>query len=282
MGEGDGLDVRDDLGARLLSAHPRGEVWRQLDVTVAALSFDQLEGLSRRLAEAAELEPARARLIAGITDPELLGRLGSRWVRWADTFGLPQPDPTAPPCELIQHHYRLTGSDVDPDYLRGVTAIFDAGLGIAAAPTDEPGTADYQLLTAPWRWACLPTRFTPTDAYGPYTQQALALLRRARDAGPAAAARLLAARQAMDTDLWSWARDEVASASISCGFPFRARCLFWEAVPAAEDAADQSPTAPALAEALWAAAATTVFTGQLPTRAAAVLAQPWLDSGQEL
>ena len=279
---GEGLGVRDDLGRRLLSAHPRGEVWRQLDVSVAALNFDQLDGLSRRLGDAAELTPARTRLIAGITDTELLGRLGSRWVRWADTFGLPQPDPAAAPRELLEHPYRLTDSDVEPDYLRGAVAIFDAGLGIAAAGTDDPGAADYQLLTAPWRWACLPSRFTPTDAYGPHTQQGLALLRRARDAGPAVAARVLAARQAMDPDTWVWARDQVSTASIDCGFPFRGRCLFWEAVPAAEDAAEQSPTDPALAEALWAAAASTVFTGQLPTRAAAVLAQPWLDAGQQL
>jgi hypothetical protein len=34
---------------------------------------------------------ARAQLIEGIGDGELDRRLGSRWVRWADTFGLRQP-----------------------------------------------------------------------------------------------------------------------------------------------------------------------------------------------
>jgi hypothetical protein len=33
---------RDDLCARLLAEHPRGEEWRQLDVTVANLTLDQL------------------------------------------------------------------------------------------------------------------------------------------------------------------------------------------------------------------------------------------------
>lgn len=42
---GPGTGGRDDLGARLLAGHPRGEEWRQLDVTVANLTLDQLVGM---------------------------------------------------------------------------------------------------------------------------------------------------------------------------------------------------------------------------------------------
>lgn len=268
--------VRDDLGARLLDAHPRARQWHQLDVTVAALTFDQLTGLADRRCPATELDPVRGRVIAGIND-ELAGRLGSRWVRWSDTFGLPHPDLHAAPRDLlVEYPYRLAGTgQVDDDYLRGVSAVFDAGLGIAAAGTDEAGMADYQQLTAPWRWACLPSPFTPATAYGPYTQAGLALLRQARDAGPDTAARVLAARTAIDPETWRCARDQVAAASLDSGYPYRSRCLFWEAVPAAEDSADQSPTDPGLAEALWAAAATHIFTGRLPDTAAETLLRPW-------
>lgn len=47
------------------------------------------------------------------------------------------------------------------------------------------------------------------------------------------------------------------------GYPFRSQCLFWEAVPTAEDAAGESPPDPYLAEGLWGAAATQAFAGRL-------------------
>ncbi len=51
--------------------------------------------------------------------------------------------------------------------------------------------------------------------------------------------------------------------------------LFWEAVPAAEAAADQPPTDPALADALWGAAAAHAFTGRLTPATAELLRTPW-------
>jgi hypothetical protein len=44
LSSGPDVGGRDDLGARLLAEHPRGEEWRQLDVTVANLTLDQLTG----------------------------------------------------------------------------------------------------------------------------------------------------------------------------------------------------------------------------------------------
>jgi hypothetical protein len=45
LSSGPGVGGRDDLGVRLLAEHPRGEEWRQLDVTVANLTLDQLVGM---------------------------------------------------------------------------------------------------------------------------------------------------------------------------------------------------------------------------------------------
>ncbi len=42
LSSGPGAGGRDDLGARLLAEHPRGEEWRQLDVTVANLTLVQV------------------------------------------------------------------------------------------------------------------------------------------------------------------------------------------------------------------------------------------------
>lgn len=271
------MNEHDDLGERLLAEHPRGAQWLQLDVTVANLTFDQLERLGRLVAATPDLMPVRAELIAALPAGELAGRLASRWVRWAGLFGLAQPDLSVSPRHVLCHPYRLLADapDLDPLYLQGALAVFDAGLGIAAAPSTPEGDAAYVQLTAAWRRACLPSRFTPASAYGPHTQPALALLRQARDLAPATAGRVLAARTGLDPHDWSGARSEVTDAGIAWGYPFRSQSLFWEAVPAAESAARESPTDPALADALWGAAAVHVFTGRLTPATAALLATPW-------
>jgi hypothetical protein len=273
----EGMNRRDDMGEQLLAEHPRGEQWLQLDVTVANLTFDQLERLARLVEATPGLAPVREQLIAALPETgELAGRLASRWVRWAGLFGLPQPDLTRSRRHVLGHPYRLTTStELDPLYLNGVLGVFDAGLGITAAPATPDGESAYERLTAAWRRVCLPSRFTPASAYGPHTQPALALLRQARDLAPATAARVLAARTALDPRAWSAARSEVHDAGIGWGFPFRSQSLFWEAVPAAEAAADQSPTDPALADALWGAAAAHAFTGRLTPATAALLRTPW-------
>jgi len=272
------VNERDDLGERLLSEHPRGAQWLQLDVTVANLTFDQLERLGRHVAAtAAGLTQVRAEVIAALPEGELAARLAGRWVRWAGLFGLAQPDLSVSPRHVLRHPYRLlaVAADLDPLYLQGALAVFDAALGIAAAPTTVDGDAAYDQLTTAWRRACLPSRFTPASAYGPHTQPALALLRQARDLAPATAARVLATRTGLDPHDWSAARSEVTDAGIAWGYPFRSQALFWEAVPAAESAARESPTDPALADALWGAAAAHAFTGRLTPATAELLATPW-------
>lgn len=275
---------RDDLGARLLAAHPRGEQWRQLDVTVANLTFDQLE-LMGALAEpdAAARDVARAEHIEGIVDAELAGRLGSRWVRWMATFGLPQPAAyDSPPNVVLRYPYTLTDRvELPSSYVAGVLAVFDAGLATATS-IDGVDTASYELLITPWRRVCLPSRFTPSTAYGPYTQPALAVLRTARSLRSDTISKIRHARAEADPTQWSDARREVDDSAVRWGFPFRAECLFWEAVPAAEDAAGESPTDPWLAESLWAAATTQAFAGRLGEPASTVLGAPWRAGGLAL
>ena len=281
---GPGAGGRDDLGARLLAEHPRGEEWRQLDVTVANLTLDQLIGMGGMVGPGDRRAAARVQLIEGIGEGELAGRLGSRWVRWADTFGLPQPaDLGRSIVEVLRHPSTLTGTDELPAvYLAGVLAVFDAGLGIAAAPTGDTGTVAYQLLTGPWRRTCLPSRFTPTTAYGPHTQQALALFREARTLAPAAVTRIRRGRAALESVEWATARRDVEVSALAWGYPFRPQCLFWEAVPAAEDAAGESPTDPYLAEGLWGAAATQAFAGRLGADTRELLTVPWCSAGLTL
>lgn len=279
-----GREGRDDLGARLLAAHPRGEQWRQIDVTVANLTFDQLERMGA-LAEpdAAARDAARAEHIDGIVDAELAGRLGSRWVRWMATFGLPQPAAHDRPAgAALRYPYTLTDRvELPSSYVAGVLTVFDAGLATATS-ADGVDTASYELLITPWRRVCLPSRFTPTSAYGPHTQPALAVLSRARSLRPDAIAKILRARADADPTRWSDARHEVNDSAANWGFPFRAECLFWEAVPAAEDAARESPTNPWLAESLWAAATTQAFAGRLGEQTSTQLDAPWRAAGLAL
>ncbi|MGH3686539.1 MAG: hypothetical protein ACRDQY_08020 [Pseudonocardiaceae bacterium] len=107
---------------------------------------------------------ARAQLIESIGEGEPAGRLGSRWVRWAATFGPPQPsDLDRPAAEALRHPYTLIDTDDLPaTYSTGVLAVFAASLAIAAAPTQDTDTTAYELLTGPWKRACLPSRFTPS------------------------------------------------------------------------------------------------------------------------
>lgn len=161
--------------------------------------------------------------------------------------------------------------------------MYDAGLAIAAAPSDPTGQAAYPLLSRPWRRACLPSRFTSATAYGvTHTQPALAVLRRARSLWPEPVDAIRRARASIDAVEWTAARHEVVDAAVAWGHPFRPQCLFWEAVPAAEDAANESPTDPLLADALWGAAATAAFAGHLTDATSRLLASPWRAAGLTL
>lgn len=187
------------------------------------------------------------------------------------------------PRDILRHPYRLReGTELPVAYVSGFLGVFDAGLAIAAAPFDDAGTADYELLSGPWCRACLPCRFTPDSAYGPHTQSALAVLRRARSLPASSVRAIRRGRAEVNRDQWKLARDEVDDKAMEFGYPWRPRCLFWEAVPAAADAARESPTDPYLADALWGAAATQAFVGDLSSATATMLARPWRAAGLSL
>jgi hypothetical protein len=173
--------------------------------------------------------------------------------------------------------YRETGLG-DP-LATGALGLFDAALAILGAQDSEAGRHDYDLLTTPWRRSCLPGRHTAGDAYGPGTGPALACLRNARQVPARVLDALLAARARIDPDTWAAARTETIDASAASGYPYRSVSLYWEAVPAAEAAADESPVDPLLPDALWAAAATCVFAGRLSSAASETLLSPWLSAG---
>jgi len=272
---------QDDLGAALLAGHPRGELWRLLDVTVANLTFEQTAAMADGDTGREVREQARARVLAAVGG-EVAARLASRWVRWADTFGLPQPDAGGPPREQLGHPYRSASARPSQDYADTLLPIFDAALGIVGSPLTPDGEADCQSLTAPWRQTCLPSKFTAATAFGRHTQAALSVLRFAVGMPARSLQKMVDHRQAVDEDTWQQARGEVDAASIDAGFPYRARCLYWEAVPAAEQAAGESPTERALVDALWGGAASQAFAGLLNPATTTLLCQPFRASGAVL
>ncbi|WNV90247.1 hypothetical protein [Umezawaea sp. Da 62-37] len=276
---------RDDLGRALLAQHPRGEQWRQLDVTIANLTFEQITRMGSLGEErASERQTVRDRIIGRITNLELAGRLASRWIRWKDTFGLPMPNELDDPIAVLHHPY-LLARQAPPEHSgwhKVVLPVFDAGLAIAVAGHDDEGIADYELLTAPWQQTCLPSRYTATNAYGPHSQAALRVLRHA-EATPARVVRRMGRACAdIDEQRWEAACDAVTEASIAWGYPLRARCLYWETVPAAEDAAGESPTDISIVNALWGAAISQAFAERLDSDTSALLASPWRTAGLSL
>jgi hypothetical protein len=227
---------------------------------------------SRSLAE------ARTRVLARL-DGEIARRLASRWVRWTDTFALPVPDTAVDLADLLASPWRPADDPRRQDYRDTVLPIFDAALGIIGAPRTERGEVDYQVLTGPWRQACLPTRCTPATAFGPHTQAALSVLRFPAGMPTATLRRMVDARRGIAEDTWQAARVEVDTAMTEAGYPYRARCLYWEAVAAAEAAAGRSPTDRELVDALWGAAVTQLLPGRLPAATTGLLCGPFRASG---
>lgn len=82
-------------------------------------------------------------------------------------------------------------------------------------------------------------------------------------------------RQAVGEPGWAQACRQVHDQSVQIGFPFRADGLYWEAVAAAEAAADESPTERALVDALWGACSAMVFAPGLGPSVIRVLTGPW-------
>ena len=127
---------------------------------------------------------------------------------------------------------------------------------------------------------CLPSPFTPTTLYGPRTQLALSALSAARRFPRSCLTRILRARRAINDADWEAATDTVHKAALASGYPYRGKCLFWEAVASAETAADESPTHPELAQALWGYSTVQAFHQQLTADAAALLAGPYRAGGR--
>ena len=274
---------QDDLGADLLARHPRGELWRLLDVTVASLTFEQMSAMAGFDGDAdrGAREQARARVLVAV-EGEVAARLASRWVRWADTFGLAYAEVGGPPREQLAYPYQPAPTRRNQDYADMLLPIFDAALGIIGAPLTVDGEADCQALTRAWRQVCLPSRYTAATAYGRHTQAALSVLRFAAGMPARSLRTMVDDRAAIDEQAWQRAGAEVDAASVDAGFPYRARCLYWEAVAAAEQAAGESPTDRALADALWGAAATQVFAGRLTPPTVTLLCRPYRASGAVL
>jgi hypothetical protein len=273
--------AQDDLGAALLRRHPRAALWQQLEVTVANLTFEQTFGLADVAAQDGRREQARSRVLAGVAG-EIAGRLASRWVRWADTFGLPTPDPDAAQSEQLAYPYQPAATAARQAYLDSLMPLFDAALGILAAPTGQVGDDDCAALTAPWRQVCLPTSYTPATAYGPHTQAALSVLRFAVGMPTAALARMVDARGGIDEQVWQDARVEVDTAGMDNGYPYRTRSLYWESVPVAEQSAQQCPTDRELVDALWGAAVVQLLPRKLAPATVALLCAPYRASGAVL
>jgi hypothetical protein len=174
----------------------------------------------------------------------------------ATRSGLSYAGVGGPPQGQVAHPYRPAPTGRDQDYADTVLPIFDAALGIGA-PFTPDGEADCQALTAPWRRVCLPTRFTAATAYGPQTQTALSVLRFAAGLPARSRRTMIDERAGIEEQVWQQAGAAVDAASVDSGFPYRARCLYWETVAlywetvaAAEHAAGESPTDTGLVRAL--------------------------------
>jgi hypothetical protein len=166
--EGGGPRWGRTISALRCSPSTRAVSCGQLDVTVAGLTFEQLRTVAAYDAHRGAREQARTRVLYGL-DSGVAGRLASRWVWWADTFGLPYAAAGGPPREQLAHPYRPASTRQDQDYADALLPIYDAALGILGAPLTPEGEADHEALSAPWRQVCLPSGLTASTAYGPHT-----------------------------------------------------------------------------------------------------------------
>jgi hypothetical protein len=269
---------QDDLGSAYLRTHPRGAEWAQLDVTVASLTFDQMTRLADAWLTGPPRDAAPDRALSALT--EVRGRMASRWVRWASTFGLPTPAIDSGEQAVLESAYLLSDDPRLGDYVRGLLPLYDAALAIMAG--DALAAADYELLSAPWRSVCLPSRFTPGNLFGDRTQPALASLAAATRFPRSTIGKIVKARRDIDGHSWQRAVDATDGAVMRQGYPYRARCLYWEAIPAAENAAGESPTDRELAEALFGFAAAEAFAEILPPTIRTLLRGPYRAGGRVL
>jgi hypothetical protein len=272
-----------DGGIMLPVSYTRDPRIRLLDVTAATLTLGQ----QRQLAEAARAgrtarAEARDRVIGGLgthlahADADWIA---DRWGRWTQVFAVPAPistlgwarDRAAAP---------FRGLDTADDRVTGALALFDAVLGLAAAPDSDQGDADRALLTQPWERVCLPTTHTADTVYGARTASARQCLTSAARLPRSTLDAMLTTRIGIDQQQWRDARnDAIDVAAGPDGHVYAARFLFWDAVAVAELAARETPTDPLLADALWGAATAAAYADTLSATTIAILTRPWTAAG---
>jgi hypothetical protein len=256
---------------------------RLLDITAATLTLSQ----QHQLAEAARAD----RTPRAEARDRVLGHLGThlahadvdwiadRWGRWTQVFAVPAPIST-----LGWAHDRAAapfrGPDTADDRVTGALALFDAVLGLAAAPDTDQGNADRALLTQPWEWVCLPTTHTADTVYGVRTASARQCLTRAARLPRSTLDTVLTTRIGIDPQQWKAARNEAIDVAAGPdGHVYAAHFLFWDAVAVAELAACEKPTDPLLADALWGAATAAAHADTLSATTITVLTRPWTAAG---
>jgi hypothetical protein len=272
---------------------------RRLDLTAVTLTLTQQHHLAAAARTGAlAREAARARVIArlGISRPAYW--VAERWQRWCDIFALP-----APAFSMIAVQEKLaapyTGADAADDRVTGALALFDAVLGLGAAPDELPAIgadtaapdvlhrgggeqdpADLALLTGPWEQVLLPALVTEDTVYGPRTPAARDLLTTAARLPRSRLDVLLTTRIGIDDQQWKTARREAVDAAAGPRDQlYAAHFLFWDAVTTAELATRQRPTDPLLADALWAAAAVALYREQLSPATVDILTLPSTAAG---
>jgi hypothetical protein len=158
--------------------------------------------------------------------------------------------------------------------------LFDAVLGLAAAPDSDQGDTDRALLTQPWERVCLPTTHTVDTVYGARTASACQCLTSAARLPLSTLDAVLTTRISIDQQQWRAARNEAMDVVAGPdGHVYAAHFLFWDAVAVAELAVREKPTDPLLADALWAAAAAAAYADRLSATTITVLTRPWTAAG---
>ncbi|MGP4027163.1 hypothetical protein [Actinomadura sp. 3N407] len=275
---------------------------RRLDFTAVTLNLTQQHHLAiaARTTTEARAE-ARARVIARLGTSRAARWVADRWERWCDVFAVP-----APAHSMIGLERRLAapfvGAATADDRVTSALALFDAVLGLAAAPgfavpdhrpehrsdalhasakeQNEQEAADLALLTGPWEQVLLPTPVTVDTVYGPRTPAARRLLTTAARLPRARLDSVLTTRISIDDQRWRSARREAVDAVAGPHDQvYAAHFLFWDAVTAAELAAWQRPTDPLLADALWAAGAVVLYGEQMSAATVEILTSPCAAAG---
>jgi hypothetical protein len=262
---------------------------RLLDITAATLTLDQ----QRRLAEAArrgrpERAEARDRVIRRLGASKAARWVADRWERWCQVFAVPAPvDAIGWVDKQVVAPFR--DPDADDDRVVGALALFDAVLGLAAAPdrncvkNDRDAIdqdSEVALLTGPWEQVCLPTLVIEDTVYGPRTPAARQLLTTAARLPRANVDALLTTRIDVDDQQWKTARNEAKEAVAGpAGHLYAAHFLFWDTVAVAELAAWERPTDPLLADALWGATTVALRAEELSATTIATLIRPCTAAG---